>query len=354
MKKNFKVGIIGCGRAGWLFNEDKLAARPVSHMSAYAANKKVEIAALCDIDPRKLRGASRKYGVKKVYSDYRKMLSDETLDIISICTPADSHAEICDAAATSGVRAIFCEKPVACSLKDAEKMIISCKKNGVKLIVNYTRSWDILFNGVRKILAGNFTGKINVVTAFSPVGLLNSGTHMFSLLREYFGDAESVAGSLFPDKSTDPGGTGIITFKNGVQCFFNSSFRDYVLFRIDIYGEKGILEIKGGIRDNEVFRVFIGKKSKAESGVKELEEARYRMDRRIPPLSNAIENIIDNLERRTPIACTGKDAKAALEIALAFHESSRRKGRKLTLPLSNKTLKVIPRETSFTKNGRLK
>lgn len=71
-----------------------------------------------------------------------------------------------------------------------------------------------------------------------------------------------------------------------------------------------------------------------------------------PPIVNAVENIVRCLDNGEVIGCTGEDGKAALEIAIAFHETSRRK-KKVQLPLRNRVLKVLPRQTSFTKTGKL-
>ena len=128
---------------GWLFDEDELVKRPVTHIGAYTGHKQTKVIAVCDINKKRLNGISRKYNIKSSYLDYKKMLKKEDLDIISICTHTEIHSKICIQAAESGVQAIFCEKPIATSLKEAEDMIRACKKHNVKLIINHTRRWDV-------------------------------------------------------------------------------------------------------------------------------------------------------------------------------------------------------------------
>ena len=352
--KRYKVGIIGCGRMGWLFNEDRLIGRPVSHISAYKSNKRTKITALCDIDGKRLDAASRRYGVDNLYTDYRQMLAREDLDIVSICTPTQTHAEVCLRAASAGVKAILCEKPIASSLDEAQKMIGACRKRGVRLAVNHTRVYDSSFLAVRDVLEKKKIGDLIQTTAFATAGLLNGGTHLFSLLIKYFGRPAGVSGSLIPDGSTDPGALGVVRFKSGIRCFTDCTFRDYVLFGADIYGERGMIEIRERIGRDKTLRIFIGKKSAGESGMKELKPAYYKGPKRTPPIANAVRNIVDALDGKEAVFCTGKDGKASLEIALAFHESSRKGGREIPLPLKNRRLRVIPRETSFTKDGRLR
>ena len=351
--KRYKVGIIGCGRMGWLFNEDKLIHEPVSHIEAYSRYGRTDVTAVCDIDKDRLRSIARKYSIKSTYTDYKRMFKDEEFDIVSISTPTELHRDVCVSAARCGTRAIFCEKPIATSLKEAEDMIEACRENGVKLAVNHTRRWDNSFSAVKSMLDRNIIGGVNLVTAFSTAGLLNGGTHLFDLLRQYFGDVERVRGSIIPDESDDPGGRGSIKFKNGVVSFIDSSFRDFVLFGANIYGEDGVLEVGGRIRGKEVFKLFRTKKSKSEGGIKELQRVDCKVPKRTSPILNAVKNIVKTIEKREPLLCAGEDGKAALEIALVFHESSR-KGREIPLPLKNKSLRVIPRKTSFTKDGRLR
>lgn len=336
---------------GWLFNEDRLVSQPLSHIAAYSANKKTKTIAICDIDKDKLSCASKRYGIKKCYTDYRKMLKNEKVDIVSVCTPTVLHSEICVAAARSGVRAIFCEKPIAASLKEAEDMIAVCDKHNVTLIINHSKRWDSAFEWGKGIIRKKAIGEVCLINAFATVGLFNSGTHMFDLLRYYFGDVESVSGSIIPDKSTDPGARGTIRFRNGLLCFFDSCWREYVFFGMDIYGEKGMLKYNGSIRSRKAFDLFLTKKSGKETGINELRHTDYKAPRWTSPILMAVTNIVNHLEKGEEVMCSGRDGKAALEIALAFHES---KGREIMLPLKNKSRRGMPRQTSFTRNGRLK
>lgn len=339
---------------GWLFNEDNLVSQPVSHIAAYFLHKNIRVTAVCDIDKERLSGASKRYGIKKTYTDYRKMLSSEDLDVVSICVPTPLHSKVGIEAAESGVRAIFCEKPIATSIEEADYMIKACKKNNVRLVVNHTRRWDASSAAVKNILDKHVVGRVDLVTAFAPAGLLNSGTHLFDLLRYYFGEVKSVSGTIISDRSTDPGARGIIKFKKGEVCFIDSSFRDYLLFAINIYGDRGMINIGGKIRDRKAFTLLLGKKSKREVGIKELGLVKYKAPKWMPPILNAVNNILKDIEGKKAILCTGEDGKAALEIAMAFYESSQKHGEEIILPLRNKNMKIIPRETSFTGNGRLR
>jgi hypothetical protein len=107
------------------------------------------------------------------------------------------------------------------------------------------------------------------------------------------------------------------------------------------------------IRSKRSFELWISKKSENKSKVNELVLSDIQIPKWRPPIVNAINDVINAIENKSKTLCTGEDGKAALEIALAFHESQLNNNSIVKLPLKNKTLRVIPRETSFTRNGLL-
>jgi len=349
---NYKVGIIGLGRIGSLFEEDpKIKKKPCTHAGSYK-ELGIEITAACDIRKDRLEKFSKTFGVKNLYEDYKDMLEKEDLDIVSICTHAPDHRDICVKAAESGVKAIFCEKPMACSLKEADEMIEVCKKNKVILAVDHTRRWDTCFEKITEVIKEGKIGKILYMNAYSSVGLLNGTIHLFDLLRSYAGNAKWVDAKIIKDESTDPGGYGLIGFENDVRAYVNAIWKDYIYFGADVMGTHGFLKGTGMIRSGRSFEFSISKESENESNIKEL----YPIDTEVPewksPISEAIKNISNAIDKGEKIKCTGEDGRAALEIALAFHESNNT-GKRVSLPLQNRELRVIPRETSFTKSGLL-
>jgi|TARA_Y100000310_G_scaffold84594_1_gene81494 hypothetical protein len=147
---------------------------PDSHIKAYAECEDTELAALCDTDYSKVSRAFSAFlfplGCPRCYSDYMRMVKDMNLDIVSVCTPVETHCQIvCDIAPF--VNAIWCEKPIAATLEESDKMIEVCKKNNTLLVINHQR---------------DFT---TPTFRFSR-GIVQTGTHLFSLLLEHFGNVE--------------------------------------------------------------------------------------------------------------------------------------------------------------------
>ena len=122
------------------------------------------------------------------------MLSSEDLDIVTVATPEHLHAEPTVLAAESGVRAIFCEKPLATSVEDADRMIAACEANGVILSVDYTRRWSPAFHKVRDAIRSGAIGELSTMSAsFGGVQawLFRSGSHLLDAM-VFFTEANPV------------------------------------------------------------------------------------------------------------------------------------------------------------------
>ncbi len=348
----YKAAIVGLGRMGQLFENDPLMKKPCSHAGAYTCLKdKIQLVAGCDLRQDRLKLFSEKYGINRLYTDYKEMLKKEEIDILSVSTHAPQHKEIVVEAAKAGVKAILCEKPIASSLKDAEEMIKVCKENDVVLYTNHTRRFDNFWRRAKEIIDSGKIGKIKIINAYSTAGLLNGGSHLFDLLRFYNGDVESVHATLKKDNSTDASGTGLLKFKNGTSAFVDIEYRDYVLFQINFIGSKGMLKCGGMIRGDKTFELFTGKPSPTQTGLLELEREEFPEVKGEMPLVNAINEIIESIEKKKEPVSSGEDGLKALEICMAFYESDKL-GKEIKIPPTNKDLSIIPRETSFTKDGK--
>ncbi len=106
-----KIGIIGIG-----------GIANAAHIPAYLQDKRTEVIALCDIDRKRAETAKKKFFKEaEVYEDYMDLLANEAVDAVDICTPNYLHAEIAIEAFRAG-KHVFCEKPDAITVEDAEKM----------------------------------------------------------------------------------------------------------------------------------------------------------------------------------------------------------------------------------------
>jgi len=76
---------------------------------------------------------ARRHGIAGFYSDYRKMLRDQAIEMISITAPNRLHARITVDAARAG-KHVICEKPLCLTLEEADTMIDACERAGVLLL----------------------------------------------------------------------------------------------------------------------------------------------------------------------------------------------------------------------------
>ncbi|TRZ53481.1 MAG: gfo/Idh/MocA family oxidoreductase, partial [Dehalococcoidia bacterium] len=162
----FRAGIVGCGRIGSQFDDDPKRKVVSTHAGAYFAVNEVELVAACDLDEEKLARCGQKWQIPSLYQDYREMLGKENLDILSICTWNSTHLDITREAVNNGVRAIFCEKPIADSLKSAGEMINLCHEKGVILQIDHKRRFDRFHQEIKSFLQDERLGRIQQVTFY--------------------------------------------------------------------------------------------------------------------------------------------------------------------------------------------
>ena len=100
----------------------------------------IRLDTICGRSPASVAKAATQFGWQNTSTDWRSVVADPAIDIVDICTPNDSHAEIAIAAATHG-KAILCEKPLALNVEQARQMVAAVKKARVVNMVchNYRR-----------------------------------------------------------------------------------------------------------------------------------------------------------------------------------------------------------------------
>lgn len=98
----------------------------------------VEMVAFCDIVEERAVKAAAEYGVAgaKVCTDYKELLKDKTIDVIHVLTPNKSHSFITVDALEAG-KHVMCEKPMAKSTAEAQKMVDAAKRTGKMLTIGY-------------------------------------------------------------------------------------------------------------------------------------------------------------------------------------------------------------------------
>ncbi len=144
-----RAAIIGCGKIG----ESK-------YMNNLSKIPEVELAAFCDVDEDKAMKALKNFGSanSKHYTDYRKVLEDNSIDVVHVCTPHGSHAEISIDSLEAG-KHVMCEKPMASTVEQAKNMVEAAKRTGKKLSIGLQHRFkpeaQYLYKACREGLLGD-------------------------------------------------------------------------------------------------------------------------------------------------------------------------------------------------------
>jgi myo-inositol 2-dehydrogenase / D-chiro-inositol 1-dehydrogenase len=117
-----KVGIIGSR-----FQADIHAA------SFQAMPQEAEVVAVASPTAGNAAALANKFGIPRVFTDYREMLKERDIELVTVAAPNDLHAPITKACAEAG-KHVVCEKPLAMTVADAEEMIATCNRHGVLLL----------------------------------------------------------------------------------------------------------------------------------------------------------------------------------------------------------------------------
>jgi predicted dehydrogenase len=340
---NYRAGIVGCGRIGSEFDDDPKRKMTSSHAGAYSSAKGIDLVAVCDLDKEKLEKCSARWHVPALYQDYKEMLHKEALDILSICTWNSTHLEILREAVSRGVKAIFCEKPISDSLRNADEIIRLCNENGVILQIDHQRRFDRFHQEVRKFIQDGGLGRIQQVTFYYTAGIANTGSHMFDLLRFFFGDVEWVRTIYSHNKSPsqdDPNIDGIVKFKSGhLGTIQACDVNDFLILEMDCIGTNGRLDLT---RSGFDLKFHCIAESNLFSGYKEIYPGTPPIDKDTPRqfMINGVQHLLECLKEGKKSISSGEDGQAALELICACHESARADGEKITLPLANRDIEI--------------
>ncbi len=304
-----------------------------AHARGYIANgEAVSMVAVCDVAKDRAEAFTEQYGFGTPYSDVAQLLEKERPDVVSICTPNFLHAPLTIQALEAGVN-VLCEKPMATTLEDAERMKATAERTGKTLYIGFNHRFIGKFRLAKDLLDSGEFGKL--LTARIAIGhgmyerlsktwfaersksgggtFIDNGVHMLDMLRWYGGSITSVSAQahrLLMDRG-DVEDNAIAVFRLGnggiasLQCSWTWPPTYTLLF--SMICERGTIDLS---TDNVI--VY-------RAGAKETETLTP------PPLDAAAEQIRHFLAAaRGELATfvTPDDGIAAVRAALAAYESS--------------------------------
>lgn len=190
--KQYKAVIIGLGNIGQGFDYDRRDDSVIStHASGYTYHPGYELLAGVDPDPAQRKKFEEKFCLPS-YPDIQSLMNHHKPDVLSIAAPSAQHLPVFLDIIEHQPLAVICEKPIAESVSDGEKMRSMAEHRHCALVVNYMRRFEPGSNEVRHILSRGEMGKVFKGVAWYSKGLLNNGSHFIDLLRYWLGEITAV------------------------------------------------------------------------------------------------------------------------------------------------------------------
>ena len=344
----YRAAVIGLGRMGSTFDDEITQGGslflPYCHGPSYHAAPNVELVAGADLHEEQAAIFGERWGIGSdhMYSDYREMLAQEQLDLVSVCTTARVRAAIVQDIARAGVKAIWAEKPIALTLEEADTMVEVCRENGVALAVNCARRWNPFFSEARRLIDAGELGELLQVTVYAQCGLSHNGSHAIDILRYMAGgNVEWVFGEMESDEAAagenDLMGNGYFAFDNGVRAYLRSMPCGAAAWEVDVIGTEGRIRSLNNAEEFELIHSVPGGRRGRDRPAK----VPFPWPVRMQGMGlTIVADLINAAETGQPPKCSGDDGRAALEVAVGLRESHRRGGAKVDLPLTDRSLGI--------------
>jgi predicted dehydrogenase len=321
MKKH-RAAVIGCGKIGSEYADELKFKSVYAHAHAYATCPSTEIVALCDADPAKLERAGERWKVATRYSDLIELLGEQGPEIVSVCTPDETHYDLIRATlAAPGTRAVLAEKPLALTLAHAKELVATAAERGIALAVNYSRRYAKNHRELREWLRGGGIGTIRNVSGSYTKGTLHNGTHWFDLARFLIGEVTRVWGfDTLHERKEDPTLDAVLEFAGSATAhLLGCDEAAFTVFEMDLIGTRGRVRI---VDVGHVIEIYDVHPSQNYADYCEPLLRERRAGGMEDTTLHAVENLVECLENNAQPLCSGNDAVAALAIALAVRDSA--------------------------------
>ena len=346
-----KYALIGCGRIA------------TNHVKA-ALNNKLEFIAACDVQEEQIEKLLAKHELEENltihrYTDYKKMIEENELELAAIATESGVHAEIALYCIDHGINCII-EKPIAMSIQDADEIVRRSEEKGIKVCACHQKRFNVAVQEMRKALETGRFGKLshgsvhvrwnrseNYYAQASWRGkwasdggaLMNQCIHGIDLLRWMMGDeVEEVYGQtrqqLHNYLEAEDIGMAVVKFKNGAIATIEGTTNVYpcnLEETLYLFGENGTVKL-GGTSTNNIDVWQFADETNADLRNKGLEEATSNVYGN--GHSSLYADMIKAIEQDRKPYVDAAAGRNALELVLAVYKSQK-EGRPVLLPMEN-------------------
>lgn len=314
-----RIGIIGCGAIARRAHIPALRAAGAEVTTFASRSRSSAEAAQGDCE-----------GAGVIVDDWRAAVESNDVDAVAICTPNALHAEMTIAAARAG-KHVLVEKPIACTLADADQMLAAAHDAGVMLMPAQNLRFNAPFVAARGLIERGEIGAVTAVrAAFGHAGpkawapdatwffdrdlagggaLIDLGIHLADLLRAVTGDeVVEAAGMLVGDGAVEDAGTALLRFAGGAVGTLHASWisRGGLDIQLTIFGTEGTMHLDAGTP-------LTVRPQGANSYQAEVPD----------DVPNLYAAFVEAVAKGAPLPVTGADGRAALAIIDAAYRSAR-------------------------------
>ncbi|MFC4987881.1 Gfo/Idh/MocA family protein [Saliphagus infecundisoli] len=311
------------------------AAMAYRHGEAYREIEGCELVACADIVRENAEAFADEFEIDdgRVFEEFEEMLFETEPDIVSVCTPVPTHADLVVGAAETEVPgAIHCEKPMADTWEGSKRMARAAEENDVQLTFNHQRRFDPTWQEASRLVSDGVIGEVERVE-MGGKNLYDFGSHLIDLCNHFVGEreAEWVLGQVHYDEEdvrygvhNENQGLAMWSYGEGVFGLASTGYgsgADAIGAHHRILGTEGVIEVASDENEADVRY-----KTDTGGGWEEIDTEGA------PAIERAISHAIDCLESGEEPVISADHALRATEIIFAAWASARRRGR-IELPL---------------------
>ncbi|HET7769343.1 MAG TPA: Gfo/Idh/MocA family oxidoreductase [Chloroflexota bacterium] len=318
---------------------------PGAIASVCEASDRAQLVAVCDLKPELLEQFGQRWPGPALYTDWREMVERERPDVVAVVTAYGTvHGDLAAAVAETGlVKGIYCEKPIAASMAQADRIAAACARHHVAYSCAHVFRWNARYRQALAWIQDGAIGDVRSVAVSAMGTLLHSGTHQIDAILGLAGDADpewamgwvDVPPDLPQDQwpRMDPIGGGYAQLTSGVHLLMDARAPGPRTFTVN--GTLGKIHLVNDLRQLQLWR------RGADPTIADLEPGPLLS----PPQEKSyaltqMEELLDVLEHGGTPSCDHTRATRALELALGLHLSHRAGGARITFPLQDRAFAV--------------
>lgn len=339
----YRAGIVGAGGIAGLgilglHDEADIGTRkfPESHAGGYRATDDIDLVAVADVNEEKLNTFGEAWEIPREgrYVDHEAMLGSEALDVVSVCTPSFlHHRHVIDAARSeANPDVIWCEKPIASGVGEANEMCAVCEETDTELVVNHSFRFTDKLRTLREHVREGLIGEVRAVTAQFRRELLRNSTHLIDTLvylldarpkrvSGYLNGENDAVAALEGDREVDDsGGGGFVVMDDGTFVSIDCTVaREISSMTLQFVGTEGKLYLNNDDGEWRYWRLDDG--THVEEPLPGIEGAwRWEEDYR-GSFANAASHVSDLLAGEAQNRSTGEEATRSVEVIAGFYIS---------------------------------